>query len=101
MEKAEHGKRLKDAMARRAVSNEVLADLMGVGKKTIYNWRSGATMPSEADRAQLRRHLGHYDADGDAIEAAIRGSDLTPDRQHAVIGFYLKQLREQREERAS
>lgn len=101
MDKAEHGNRLKAVMAQRDLSNQALADLMGVGVKTVYNWRVGATLPSDADRVKLRGFLGRYDAEGDPVEVAVRASELTDDRQDTVLGFYKRQLREQREERAS
>ncbi|ROR91714.1 helix-turn-helix domain-containing protein [Nocardioides aurantiacus] len=101
MDKADHGKRLKAAMASHGVSNEALADAIDVGKKTVYNWRAGHTMPSESDRAKLRDLLGAYDYAGDPVEAAVYRSELSEDRQHVVVGFYLRQLREQRAEEAS
>lgn len=38
---------------------------------------------------------------GDPVEVAVRQSELTEDRQDTVLGFYKRQLREQREDRAS
>lgn len=101
MDKAEHGKRLREAMASRAMDRRVLADLLDVNVKTVTNWRSGATMPSAADRANLRSHLGRYDAPGDPVEVALRSSELVEWRQDAVLSVYKRNLHEQRGEAAS
>lgn len=97
-EKAEHGRRLVAAMARKPISVEDLAEALGVDKKTIGNWRNGRTMPSAAQLYNLERLLGAYNATGDPVEIAVRQSELTEDRQYDVIGFYKRRLREQREE---
>lgn len=101
MTKEAHGNRLRAVMAARGMSNEVLADAVGVGKKTVYNWRAGNTMPSDADRAKLRGILGAYDAEGDPVEVAVRSSRLTEWRQDAVVSFYKRNLHEQGAEAAS
>lgn len=102
MEKSEHGRRLKTAMAQRGVSNQALADLVNVDVKTVGNWRAGATLPNDADREQLRRTFPGYDTPGDPVEIAVRQSDLTGFRQTKVIAYYQEQLHEQqREERSA
>ncbi len=101
MDKAEHGKRLKAAMATAGIRNQALADAIDVAVKTVGNWRSGTTMPDEADRAALRRILGNYDDPGDRVETAIRSSELIEWRQDAVLSVYKRNLHEQREERGA
>lgn len=101
MDKADHGNLLRQAMTARSMSRVDLADALGVDVKTVTNWRGGKTMPSDRDRGRLRDLLGAYDYAGDPVESAVYRSELTEDRQHAVVGFYLRQLREQRAEAAS
>lgn len=98
MDKAEHGSRLKAAIAGKRLGREVVADWVGVKARTVTNWTSGATMPSDRERVMLRNLLGDYDNPGDPVEVAIRSSRLTEDRQYAVLGVYKRQLREQDEE---
>jgi hypothetical protein len=97
MDKIEHGLRLKQAMARTGRDRTVVADSIGVGTRTVTNWTSGATMPSDRERAALRKLFGDYDNPGDPVEIAIRSSELAEWRQDTVIGFYKKHLAEQRE----
>lgn len=98
MEKVEHGLRLKAAMARKRLGREAIADATRVKPRTVTNWTSGATMPSDTERAALRRLLGDYDDPGDPVEIAVRGSRLTEDRQYVVLGVYKRELRQQDEE---
>lgn len=100
MEKAEHGRRLAAAMRAKGLKREVLADLTGKGVRTITNWTSGANMPTEQDRTQLRALLGDYDADGDLVQTAIRGCRLIKWRQDAVLSEYERHLYEQGREAA-
>jgi transcriptional regulator with XRE-family HTH domain len=98
MEKQEHGRRLKEAIGRRAdVDRQVVADKAGVKTRTVTNWTSGETMPTPAQRDALRELLGDYDADGDAVEVALANSALTEDRRYAVLSTYKRHLREQSE----
>lgn len=97
MEKAEHADRLKTALAAKRLDRQALADALGVNVRTVTNWQTGATMPSESQRVALRQLLGNYDAPGDPVEIAVRASELTEDRQYDVIGYYKRRLREQRE----
>lgn len=97
MNKQEHGLRLKGAMSLRGMSRDAVADLAGVKPRTVTNWTSGATMPSEGEKALLRAALGAYDAPGDPVEAAVKASRLTEDRQYVVLGTYKRELREQDE----
>ena len=101
MEKAEHGKRLREAMTSRDIDNKALAEALEVNGKTVTNWRSGTTMPSSTDRANLRRILGAYDAEGDPVEVAVRGSELIDWRQDLVLSTYRRNLHEQRAEAVS
>lgn len=96
--KDEHGRRLLAAMAAGRHDREALAKATGRGVRTITNWTSGRTMPTDAERRLLRDLLGDYDNPGDPVEVAVRGSELTEDRQYDVIGYYKRRLREQRDE---
>lgn len=98
MDKAEHGRRLKGAMAAQAKDRQVVADYTGVKVRTVTNWTSGATMPSDTERAALRRLLGAYDDPGDPVEVAVRQSELQEWRQDAVLSTYKRNLHEQRGE---
>lgn len=98
MDKRMHGQLLKAAMAARGLNRTVVADSTGVRVRTVTNWTSGATMPSEAERVTLRRLLGEYDDPGDAVEVALRRSDLEPWRASALIAEYQRHLHEQQRE---
>lgn len=98
MDKTEHGLRLKAAMSRRALDRSTVADAAGVKPRTVTNWTSGTTMPSEAERHILRRLLGDYDNPGDPVEVAVRASELHEWRQDAVLSTYKRNLHEQRGE---
>ena len=100
MDKREHGLRLKAAMAAKGLDRLAVADATGVKPRTITNWTSGTTSPDGADRERLRRILGPYDSPGDAVETAVRTSELTEWRQDAVLSFYKRNLHEQRAEAA-
>lgn len=100
MDKHEHGTRLKTAMAARGMGRDVVADAADVKPRTVTNWTSGATMPSEKERAALRRLLGAYDDPGDPVEVAVRHSELVDWRQDAVLSTYKRNLYEQRGEAA-
>lgn len=101
MDKAEHGKRLRAAMAAVPVTTGALADAVGVNVKTVGNWRNGRTLPDDTDRLTLRKILGPYDAAGDQVEVAVRSSELVEWRQDAVLSVYKRNLHEQRTEAAS
>lgn len=98
MDKAEHGTLLKRAIGARGLSRQTVADYTNVNPRTVTNWTAGETMPSERERGALRTLLGPYDLYADPVEVAIRSSELTEDRQDTVLGFYKRQLREQREQ---
>jgi hypothetical protein len=100
MDKAEHAKRLRGAMAAKGLDRETVADATAHNVRTVTNWTRGFSMPSEGDRAILRRLLGPYDSAGDPVELAIQGSPLTRDRQLAVLSLYERLLREQRQDDA-
>lgn len=103
MDKSEHGRRLREAMASRGLDRQVVADAAGVKPRTITNWTSGATMPSATERAALRRLFGDYDSLGDPVEVALSRSELIEWRRDAVRSIYKRHLHEQRaeEERGS
>lgn len=98
MNKQEHGTRLKAAMGLRRMSREDVALITGVKPRTVTNWTSGATMPSEAEKAALRKVLGDYDAAGDPVIVALSQSELVEWRQDAVKSTYKRHLSDQREE---
>lgn len=97
MNKAEHGQRLRTAMASAGIDRTAIADAILVNVRTVTNWTTGRTMPSERERGALRRLLPGYDDPGDPVEVAILRSKLTEDRQHTVLGLYKRLLREQAE----
>ena len=100
MDKAEHGRRLKQAMASGQVDRRVVADALGVNPRTVTNWTSGATLPSAREREALRRLMGDYDSDGDPVERALAASGLPAWRQDAVRSEYRRHLYEQERESA-
>lgn len=100
MDKAEHAARLRAAMGNRGLDNTTVADSVGVQPRTVTNWRRGATLPSDTERAKLRNLLGPYDEYGDPVEVAIRNSGLVGFRQTKVIGYYQEQMHEQQRESA-
>ncbi len=87
-------------MARKGVDRQVVADATGAKVRTVTNWTSGATSPSAADQDKLRRLLGNYDSEGDAVETAVRGSALVKWRQDAVLTEYERHKYEQGREAA-
>jgi transcriptional regulator with XRE-family HTH domain len=101
MNKDEHGRRLKAAMASKRLSREDVAIAADVKSRTVTNWTSGATMPSDRERSALRALLGDYDTPGDPVIVALGQSELVEWRQDTVKGFYRRHLAEQREERGA
>ncbi|HKY57635.1 MAG TPA: hypothetical protein VJL80_06325 [Aeromicrobium sp.] len=97
MEKAEHAARLRAAMAARGADRTTVVDATGVAVRTVTNWTTGKTMPSNTERASLRRLFPGYDEPGDPVEVAIMSSELTEDRKYALVGNYKRMLREQAE----
>lgn len=100
MDKAEHGKRLKAAIASKGIPKTEIADVVDRSLRTLTNWTSGHNMPNGRERVLLREMLGPYDSEGDAVEVALRSSELTEWRQDAVVSFYKRNLHEQRMEHA-
>lgn len=100
MDKRTHGLRLKAAMAANGIGRQAIAEATAVKVRTVTNWTSGATMPTERELVTLRKLLGPYDSMGDPVEVAIRASDLDEWRQDAVLSFYKRNLHEQRAEAA-
>lgn len=100
MDKQQHGLRLKAAMAAKGKDRTAVADYVDVKVRTVTNWTSGSTMPSDRERAALRRLLGPYDDPGDPVEVAVRGSELHEWRQDSVLSTYKRHLHEQRGEAA-
>lgn len=100
MDKAEHGRLLKAAMARKGHDRAAIAEWTDVKPRTVTNWTSGSTEPNSAQKEALRRLLGPYDQAGDAVELALRASSLVKWRQDRVISEYERQVHEQRREEA-
>lgn len=99
MDKAEHGSRLKVAMARKGLDRKAVGDVVNVNPRTVTNWTTGQTMPSARERAALRDLMPGYDDVGDPVEVAIMNSELTEDRRFSLVGTYKRMLREQAEKR--
>lgn len=97
-EKRDHGLRLKVAMSRARVDRQRIADATGVKPRTVTNWTSGKTMPTEAEKTVLRNLFGDYDNPGDPVEVAIDRSELHDWRRDRVKSEYKRQLQEQRRE---
>lgn len=99
---ATYGSRLQAARKLAGYKRQAdLAEIIGVSSRTVRNWETDANLPDPAMRQNLRMVLGKFDVEGDPVEVAVRQSELTVDRQHAVIGCYLKHLREQGESNVS
>lgn len=84
-------------MASRGVDRTAVADAILVNVRTVTNWTTGRTMPSDRERGALRKLLPGYDSPGDPVEVAIMHSELTEDRRYALVGTYKRLLREQSE----
>ena len=100
MDKQEHATRLARALGASRLTRQDVADAVGRGTRTVSNWTSKTdpTMPTEAEKIVLRRLLGPYDAEGDAVEVAIDQSPLAAHRRTLVKGYYQTQLYEQQVE---
>jgi hypothetical protein len=104
MDKHEHAALLRRALEESTeLTRQTLADATGRSYRTVGNWISAKspTMPSGEERAMLRRLLGPYDSSGDAVERAIRRSELIEWRQDRVLSEYKRNLHEQRGEEAA
>jgi transcriptional regulator with XRE-family HTH domain len=96
------GKRLQAARKANGYrTQEALGEIIGVSGKTIRNWETDRHRPDPGAVIALRKLLGNFDVQGDPVEVAVRQSELTEDRQYDVIGYYKRQVREQREAAAS
>lgn len=96
METTTYGVRLQNARKRAGYrTQQALGDALGVSGRTVRNWETGYTTPDHKAKTALRDVLGHFDVEGDEVEAAVMQSDLTEDRKYAVIGYYKRQIREQ------
>lgn len=99
MDKQEHADLLRDAIDQSGIGRQAIADAVRRTYRTVGYWtsRTNPTMPNGEERAILRRLLGPYDDPGDAVERAVRRSNLDDWRRDAVISFYKRNLQEQRE----
>lgn len=75
-----------------------LARAVGVSERAIRYYESGKT-PDPGVRAAIEQVLGEF-AEGDPVEAAVRGSELHDWRQDDVLSTYKRHLHEQRREEA-
>lgn len=100
MDKVEHGRLLARAMRIKDLNRQDIADLTNMRVRTVTNWTSGGTEPSEKEKTLLRSLVGPYDRYPDLVEFALHTSRLTEDRADTVAGYYKRQLREQREGRS-
>lgn len=88
--------------ARRAAgfkTQKALGDAVGRSGKMIQNYENGSDIPPDILIA-LRKVIGPFDSGQDAVEAAVRRSELSEWRQTAVISVYQRNLDEQRREAA-
>lgn len=95
------GKRIKRLREQRRWTQQQLADLLTVTTKTVGNWENGRHIPRSAIGALEAVFKESLDAEAggpDAVEAAVRSSRLTEDRQYVVLGVYKRELRQQDEE---
>jgi hypothetical protein len=84
-------------MAQAELTNSDVATALGVSTRTVVNWisRSNPTMPIDRMVETLRRLLPGYSEQGDPVEIALRGADLAPWRQAALVAEYQRHLHEQ------
>ena len=102
-ERQRHADALRRAIQASGFSKEDVATAVDRNPRTIGNWTAhrSPTMPSPKERQILRRLLGeNYDATGDRVERAIRGSGLDEWRQSEVLALYQRHLHEQARDRA-
>lgn len=97
MEKVEHGRLLARAMRIADLSRQQVADLTGRQVRTVTNWTTGSTEPTEQEKSMLRAMVGPYDLYPDLVVFALHLSSLTDDRADTVAGYYKRHLREQLE----
>ena len=83
------------------MSQQALADAVGVSSRAVGMWENDKAVPRSRMGAIEAIFRAPLEPAGDPVELAVKSSELTADRQHVVIGFYLRQLREQRAEAAS
>lgn len=83
------------------MTQQVLADLLGVTSRTVGNWENDKGSPRSrlgALEKVLQAPLGPA---ADPVEQAVRGSELVEWRQDAVLSVYKRNIHEQRVEEAS
>lgn len=97
MDDVEYGQRLQVARKAKGLTQTALGDLIGRGSSMIRAYETGKVAVDPALRAELRRHLGSFDEEGDAVELAVRQSRLIGWRQSDVITTYQRHLFEQDE----
>ena len=84
------GDRIKRARERLRLSQQELADLLAVDRKSVSNWELGHTRPSRALMRALEGVLGPLDGtteDLSAIAAIVRNSrELSGGQKQALLG---------------
>lgn len=101
MNDAALGQRIRRLREQRRWSQEQLADMLGVNKKSVSNWERGRNDPRNSIGALSEIFGVELDGGGevpaaDLVEAALRGSGLDEWRQVAVLSEYKRHLQEQR-----
>jgi hypothetical protein len=99
---SEHAVALRRALAVSGVTQDAVANALGIHKRTVVNWmsRTQPTMPSEVHQEQLNRLFPGYANQGDPVEAAIMNSELPAFRRSKVLAAYQEQLHEMAREAA-
>lgn len=93
------GKRLQAARKAAGIrTQQALGDMLGVSDRTVRNWESDSHPVPREYHDRISKILGGFAFAGDQVEAAVRASRLTEDRQYDVLGTYKRLLREQDDE---
>src|SRR5262245_23116265 len=84
------GERIRRARKRLGLSQQDLADLIGVDRKTVHNWEQGhTTRLSRVHLHALEQHLGPLDGSTEdllTIVETIRGSsEFTAGQKQALL----------------
>lgn len=98
------GERIRRLRESRRWTQDHMAELLAVSAKTVSNWESGRNSPRNSMGA-LRELFGDAldggapaEETGDAVEVAIKQSELIDWRQDEVRSVYRRNLHEQRGE---
>lgn len=97
MDDAEYGERLKVARKAKGWTQRDLGDLINRSSRMIRDYENGSRAVEPPLRAEIRRHLGDFDAEGDPVELAVKRTRLVEWRKSDVITTYQRHLFEQDE----